>query len=404
MERDVLMISGRSDLLVGDDRIIASEVMSLRELKYKILHLVPAQAEGVGKEDVLLKSDSLSKVHTYFKVASRHLGSVALELLRKYNFVLTVVAWRDLSFIKWLPRIRREVPVILIIDNLRYVNPARIHSATGSVKEVMKAIFGIPYYNILSVASTLNVAVSRSCKNALIFKARSIALPPSYVEIYPVSEKREASYESIRQKLEHIKDVKSEGTPIVFHAKVFGPKKGIPHRIWNRALGFYSFISLYVMAKRLREYLFVTWDTTPQLFDFYLRSLNLSKLPDNIIRLPWIPQEYVNELYKLVDAVTIPRLGWHGYGVTTSLIEALYFGKPVLTTSNVLKNLGLDKLLHDGLIAEDNICAWSRLLKRMVEESNLKRLEAINRLIFERMFSLPVRVEKLKRVLEGLHK
>lgn len=399
MKRYVIFIGPDLSSIVGDTRVIASEVMSFKALNFHILYLVPNDSVSCVKEQIILRSDSSIAVLKYFIIPLRHIHQIIEKLYSDYNPKLIFITMRNINLVKKFAF--KRLRSILLIDNLRYVSPAKIYNCTGDANEALKCISGTIYYNALSLVG-FNMTVSKSCKNALLWRNRVLVLPPCYVEIYPERRGVIADHEVIHQKLQLIKDAKDEGCTVVLHAKVFGPRSGRPPKVWYRTLGFYSFVSLYIMAKHLKDCLIVTWDATSQLFDFYMNSLNLPKLPDNVVWLPWIPQEYINELYKMVDIVTIPRLGWHGYGVTTSLIEALYFGKPILTTSNVLRNLGLDTLQHDGLIAEDNVYAWPRILKDMVKKYDPRDLGAINRKIYDKLFSLPVRAKRLKRLIDNL--
>jgi hypothetical protein len=402
----IIFIGSDFSHLVGDIRIIASEIMSLKLVGYNVFHLIPSNSDQYTslKEQVILKSNSYKTIHIHLRVPQKYIYHIIKKLNKEYNIDIMIVAIRNISLMRELINASRNNVLVFLIDNLRYINPKKIYESTGNINEALKTLPGMLYYNTLYSASLFNIAFSKSLKNSFLLKNKIMMLPPCYVEIYHHKHKDMINDKIIKHKIEQIKDYKAQGLNIVLHAKVFGPKNGIPPKVWYRTLGFYSYISLYVMAKYLKNYVFITWDATPRLFEFYIKSLNIPELPNNIIYLPWVPQKYINELYKLIDIVTIPRLGWHEYGVTTSLIEALYFGKPVLTTSNVLKNLGLDALQHEGLIAEDNIYVWPKMLKKILEKSDPRHLGLINRGIYDRLFSLSVRAKKLKRLLDALLK
>lgn len=411
LSTDVAVLIG-PDLssIVGDVRVAASEAMTLIGSKFKILYMTPSTTDTIVRREVILKSDTMHYKVRYFSTPQEYIIRTVKSLKPKLIFVLS----RNINMLFQLLReadIHKESQIIFLIDNLRYAHPSKIYSATGNLIEVFKCIPGRVYYNVLPIIGTYAIAVSRGCKEVLTMKRRVLVLPPCYVEIYPAENqipttilRVNAEYVNyVNKVLQFIKDAKSRGCTVVLHAKVFGPRSGVPSRLWYKNLGFYSFISLYVMAKHLSDVIFVTWDTTPQLLQFYSKLLGLSKLPTNIMHLPYVMQEHINELYKLVDIVCIPRIGWHGYGVTTSFIEAMYFGKPILTNSIVLENLGLMQLRHDGLVVEDDIYKWPKILERIFRgRVDLRALGAMNRKIYDRLFSISVRAERVKQIIDVL--
>lgn len=124
------------------------------------------------------------------------------------------------------------------------------------------------------------------------------------------------------------------------------------------------------------------------------------QIDDKVVFFGKVSEEVLKTLYNLCDIFVLPsKTSDRGQkeGIPVSLMEAMAFGKPVIST----RHAGIPELVEEILVEENNVGELAKAIEALADNPKLReKLGKRNREIIEKKYSKK-NVDKLKKVLLG---
>ena len=110
----------------------------------------------------------------------------------------------------------------------------------------------------------------------------------------------------------------------------------------------------------------------------------------------------IHQLYRNALMLLISRLGSYGLGISTSTLQALYHGLPVLTDTVNANTLPL-RAKGSGVIVEDRYTLWPSIVKKIFEDRRLREnLSLKSKLYYEKLLDIRKHVSTFKKIVDEI--
>jgi len=369
----ILSISTRdiSKPFQGDTRLILSSLGALALGGYEVVHLYltpnkPREPHIIivtdGKKKVSIKViEIFSGVDEnswigWFK-CHKLIDDVTNQLYKKPG---AIICERRSIFTLCL-RLSKyfKVPLILRIDSLKSFWALKRARYTKNMIPVLKAPFAIASYVLMAKYADYGICVTKVLER----KLRRLGIK-NVTTIEP-------TYLTIPEKNTCVSDFKLDLDKdyVIISTKDYKVIKSI--------------------ASKTPDLRYIIIGETPH------KSV-IEGLPKNIVWAGIIPDQKLIQLYKNALCTIIYR-PWLS-GISMTLIETLYYGRPCIINSAAL-NLMNDEDI-EGVLTVDDVSTWLTLLKKFQNDKSFKSLlETAARRFFEKKFSPEVYVTKMTNIL-----
>jgi glycosyltransferase involved in cell wall biosynthesis len=334
---------------VGDARLIASSLVTLE------LHGHDCHYLNIIKKyssNFLLRY-SVSGLDTKSKVCC---VDITRELLVKYlvnNNMNKIVESKPDFIVCFTPKVwllskmlseKLGLPLIYRPHSIRGIYAKYIYRYTHDVRELMRAPFSIIRHALFSTLSDFTVPITRVEENALLRlrtdRDKICTIGPVYLRTRHPKEDRLRKFE----------------IPNETYFLSFGSFKG-----WDAFQGIFNLKMLIKLARKLPHAKFLLIMTSSDLREF-CTTYGIDKL-ENIVPIGPVDDDYLSHLYKNACGFLL-FYPW-AVGVSMKLVEALYYGKAIITTLHPASKLNGLVERKAVLVADDFpsiLNATSRLL------------------------------------------
>lgn len=403
---------GRIDICnptTGDARMVIGTLGSLALKGHTVLYVYLNNNKNKMKlhydEDVVIKVEGKKSIIKIRKVIPKVIRFLNRNLLFKgetlkdvknivRNFSPDIIIsenCNDPSIVHLARNISRDlkIPWIIRMDNLGGFFYKELYNLTHDPTVLIFAPFRISYYSIISRWASGAVAVSYRLEKALkgLGLKKITTIEPTYLPSY-----LESTSQQEKEKIREINSLESYGLMI---ERIGGSKH---HRIYQKMF----FKLLIFLAKKTPDINYIAVGPNKQWLKELANSIG-TELPNNVYPIGEISSSSVlSSLYKKSSFVLIPDR--YMPGVSTNLIETLYFGKVAVTTPAVAYSLR--GLIHGKQAFIDNdYHRWDRYIASLAKDRKLlKSMEDEARKYFRNMLSWDIHAQRFEDLIAKILK